>query len=87
MGSGQKEENKHAFSAQDAAGYLRRLADDLDSGKIQLEPKGLSREGRVSVKESLKTKEERTEVKVKLEFVTVNWPTLTINPQSPSDES
>ncbi len=76
---------EHTFSAEEAVSYLRRLADQLENGAIQVEHEEMEFEGLVSVKESLKSKKGKTSVKVKLKLTTHEMPSPESEPAAPAE--
>ena len=67
-----KEKATHSFTPEEAAGYLRQLADDLESGAVKLHPEHLELESEVKVKEEIKSKKGHTNIKIKLKFETAD---------------
>ncbi|MCB2225031.1 MAG: GAK system XXXCH domain-containing protein [Desulfarculaceae bacterium] len=65
-----KKKAKHAFSREEAVEYLRRLADQLEDGSIQVSNEEMEFEGLIKVKEELKTKKGKTSVKVQFKVST-----------------
>lgn len=59
-----KKKTKHTFSSEGAAGYLRRLADQLENGTLQIVSEEMEFSGMVKVKESLKSKRGKISIKV-----------------------
>lgn len=57
---------KHRYSPAEAAAYLRRLADQLESGSISLGAEEMEFEQEIKVKESLKPKDSGDKVKFQL---------------------
>ena len=68
MKKNKTEKAKHKFTPEEAAGYLRQLADDLESGAVTLPAEGLELESEVKVKEERKTKKGHTNLKIRLKF-------------------
>lgn len=68
MGSDGGEETKHQFSPGQAAEFLRGLADALEHGRLELGPEELAPEGEVRVKQSLREKGGRRELKLKIKL-------------------
>ncbi|MEW5912456.1 MAG: amphi-Trp domain-containing protein [Thermodesulfobacteriota bacterium] len=66
--SGNKRKAKHTFTSQEAVSYLRRLADQLEAGTIQISDEELEFGGQVKVKESFKSAKGTTVVKVQFKF-------------------
>ena len=69
MNTPKKDKVKHRFSPAEAADYLRQLADALEQGHIALRSDELDLEGEVKVKEELKTKSDKTTLKINLKLV------------------
>ncbi|MCF8033172.1 MAG: GAK system XXXCH domain-containing protein [Desulfarculaceae bacterium] len=69
-----KKKAKHAFSREEAVEYLRRLADQLEDGSIQVSNEEMEFEGLIKVKEELKTKKGKTSVKVQFKVSTQEVP-------------
>lgn len=72
--SGNKKKAKHLFSREEAVEYLRRLADQLENGAIQISNEEMEFEGLIKVKESLKSKKGKTSVKVQFKVSTEEMP-------------
>ncbi len=65
-----KRKAKHTLSREETVRYLRRLADQLEEGAIQVSNEEMEFEGQVKVKESLKAKKGKTSVKVQFKLST-----------------
>lgn len=59
---------KHTFSREEAVRYLRRLADQLESGAIEISNEEVEFQGLIKVKESLKSKKGKTSMKVQFKL-------------------
>jgi len=66
-----KAQKKDKFTPQEAAEYLRQLADDLEAGIIVLDEDELDINGEVKLKQSLKMKEDKSSLKFKLKVTFV----------------
>ena len=73
---------KHTFSGEEAVKYLRRLADQLESGAIEISNEEMEFQGQIKVKESLKSKKGKTSVKVQFKLSIQEVP-----PESAADEA
>ena len=69
-----KKKAKHAFSREEAVEYLRRLADQIEDGSIQVSNEEMEFEGLIKIKEELKTKKGKTSVKVQFKVSTQEMP-------------
>jgi XXXCH domain-containing protein len=69
-----KKKAKHKFTRQETADYLRRLADQLENGTILVSDEEMEFEGEVKVKESLKSKKGKTEVKLEVKLTSQELP-------------
>ena len=72
--SDSRKKAKHTFSREEAVEYLRRLADQLENGAIQIRDEEMEFEGLVKVKESLKSKKDKTSVKVQFKLAIQETP-------------
>lgn len=62
----QKAKQKHLFTPQQAAEYLRTLADALEKGEVPFGGHELELEGEITLKESFKNKKHGAALKLKL---------------------
>ena len=69
-----KKKAKHKFTRQETADYLRRLVDQLENGTILVSDEEMEFEGEVKVKESLKSKKGKTEVKLEVKLTSQDLP-------------
>ncbi|MGD9124819.1 MAG: GAK system XXXCH domain-containing protein [Desulfarculaceae bacterium] len=85
--SDNKKKAKHIYSREEAVGYLRRLADQLENGTIQISDGEVEFEGLVKVKESLKSKKGKTSIKVQFRLSTQEIPLEEAGEEAPPDAS
>ncbi|MEW5912455.1 MAG: GAK system XXXCH domain-containing protein [Thermodesulfobacteriota bacterium] len=72
--SGNKKKAKLTFSSKEAVRYLRRLADQLEAGAIQISNQEMEFGEEVKVKESFKSAKGNTVVKVQFKFSSPETP-------------
>lgn len=72
--SSKEKKAKHTLSREEAAKYLRRLAEQLDEGVLQVSEHEIELQGQVKIKEALKSKKGKTSVKVSFKLSTQEVP-------------
>jgi len=70
MSESTDQKNEMTLTAGDAAAFLRRLADQLEAGGLEVGEVRVETDGEVKIKQSVKTKEDKVAFKLKLKYET-----------------